>query len=137
MPPRPVLHAGADQQAELGAIEHEEHRGEDDEAEAYGEQAELFDRHVAEDECALQTGGAHHRPRLRAPQREDDLLGDDHAAHGDQDLFEVEAIHGTHDDAIEGYPQGAGDCRGSEAGAADCGQIEGEGGTRGPAAVRS
>ena len=58
---------------------------------------------VAEDESRRASAvGSVHRLLLGAPDHVDQLLGDDQAAHGDQDLLEVLAVDRPDDDALEG-----------------------------------
>ena len=52
--------------------------------------------------------GQRQRNLQRAPDHLDQLLADDHAAHGDQDLLQVLAVHRPHDEALERQADRAG-----------------------------
>ena len=118
-----VLDAGADQQADLGAIQHEEHGDEDDQPDGHGEQAVFLDGHVAEQEDAAKRRRQRQRDLVGAPDDVDHLLGDDHAAHGDEDLLEMLAVHRHDDDALEGPAERAGDEHGQRDSQSQRGEI--------------
>ena len=57
-------------------------------------------------------GGLGQQQRLRPPQRDHQLSGDDQAAHGDEDLAQVRAIDAPHDDPLEAPADGPAHHRG-------------------------
>jgi hypothetical protein len=79
-------------------------RREDQQADAHGQHAVLLDRCLAHQEGAAQRIGQRQRDLQRAPDDLDDLLADDHAAHRDEDLLQVQAVDRPHDQALEGQP---------------------------------
>ncbi|EEF22324.1 conserved hypothetical protein, partial [Ricinus communis] len=96
-----VLDAGADQEADLRAVQGEEHRGEHDDADDDREQPVFLDGRLAQEHGAAQRGRQRQGDLLGAPDHVDELFGHDHAAHRDQDLFQMLAVDGHDDDALE------------------------------------
>ena len=89
----------ADEQADAGAVEHRVHRDEDNEAEQEGEDAVDPDRDVADDHRPGEDGGSGDLDRHAAPDDEQ-LLGDDQRAHGDQ-IMQVILVDRLYDDPPE------------------------------------
>ena len=87
-----ILDARPDQQADAGAVEQQLHADEDHEADDDRDDAVALHDDVAEHEGAAQGLRQRDRDRRGAPDRVDRLLGDDQAAHGDEDLLQVAAI---------------------------------------------
>jgi hypothetical protein len=83
-------------------------RREHQQADGRGQHAVLLDRRIAEQEGAAQRIGQRQGDLQRAPDDLDDLLADDHAAHRDEDLLEVQAVDRAHDHALEGPAHRAG-----------------------------
>src|SRR6185295_15364486 len=104
-----VFDAGADQQPGLGAVEYHYHGGEHDESHHHGDEAELLDRHVADEKGAAQGRGPRQRQQVGPPEDVDQLLGDDHAAGGDENLLEMLPVDRPDDDALESQAQYARD----------------------------
>ena len=96
-----VLDAGADQKTDPGAVENEQHGGEDHEPDDDRDQPVAFDRDVAEDQRAAECRRQRQRDLHRSIHRDDELFGDDQAADGDQDLFQMLAVDRHDDDALE------------------------------------
>jgi hypothetical protein len=76
-------------------------------AHQHGEDPVFLHGRIAQQPGALHGFGQRQRNLLRAPDDLDQLLADDHAAHGDENLLEVLAVDGPHDEALEGQAQGA------------------------------
>src|SRR5436190_12262768 len=104
-----VLDAGADQEADLGAVERPEEGREDDQPDRHRDQAQLVDRRLADDDRAAQRLGRWQRDLRRAPHDLDQLLADDRAAERDQDLLQVLPVYRPDDDALEAEAERARD----------------------------
>ena len=87
-----VLDPGADQQADLGAVEHQHQADEDDEADQRRDDAVFLDRRVAEQERAAEARRRRERDHVGAEQGVEQLLGDDRAADRHQDLLQMLAV---------------------------------------------
>ena len=74
---------------------------EDHEPDGDRDDAEALHDDVAEHEGAAQGLRQRDRDRRGAPDRVDRLLGDDQAAHGDEDLLQVAAIDRADDHPLE------------------------------------
>ena len=96
-----VLHAGANQQTHLGARQRPGQHAKHQRAHGHGDQAVFFDTGFAQQQRTAQALGHGQGHLLRAPDDFDQLFANDHAAHGDQNLLEVLAIHGPHDEALK------------------------------------
>jgi hypothetical protein len=70
--------------------------------------AVFLDGGIAQQQRTAQAFGQRQRNLLRPPDHLDQLLADDHAAHGDQDLLEVLAVDRPHDEALERQAHRAG-----------------------------
>ena len=104
-----VFDTGADQQADLGAVQHQLNATKHDKADQHRQQAVFCNRDVANDEGASQRGRQRQRNDLRSPQRIQRLLGDDQSARRHQDLLEVLTVDRKDQHALDDQPERAGD----------------------------
>ena len=78
-----------------------------DEADHRRQHAIFLDRRLAEDERALESRRQGERDLLGAEQRVEQLLGDDRAADGRQNLLQMLAVDRLHDQPLEHPAEGA------------------------------
>ena len=109
-----ILHTGADQQAHLGARERPGQQCKHRQPHQHGHHAVFLDGGIAQQPATAHAAWQRQGNLRGAPDHLDELFTNDHAAHGDEDLLQVLAIHGPHDEALERQADGPGHRHGHE-----------------------
>ena len=118
-----VLHTGANQQANFGAGERPCQERKHCQAHHHRQQAVFFNGGIAQEHRTAHGFGQGQRQLRGAPNHFDELFANDHAAHGDQNLFQMLTIDRAHDVALKGKSHSARHQHGDQHGREDGNQI--------------
>ena len=128
----PVLHASANQQANLGAAQRPGQQTKHRQPDPHRQHTVFFDGCIAQQQGATQALRQRQGNLRRAPDHLDEFFTNDHAAHGDQDLLQVLAVHRAHNKALERQPDRTRHQHGHQHGREDGHQVAPQVGRAGP-----
>ena len=100
-----VLHTSAYQQPNLGTAQYPGQHGKNKQAHHHRQQTVFFNRGIAQQHRTAQAFRQGQRDLRWTPDDFDQLFTNDHAAHGDQNLFQVLTINRPHNKSLKRQSQ--------------------------------